>query len=71
MSTRDAVVQCEGKQPFASWSLANEGRRRMAGRFRGRRARRMSVYRCPHCGAFHVGHDLKRRRLLPHRGRAA
>lgn len=23
---------------------------------------RMSVYRCPHCGAWHVGHRKRRRR---------
>lgn len=52
--------ECIGKQRHETkteaanhlWSLVRAGTRRSA----------MSVYRCPHCGSWHVGHTKRRRR---------
>ena len=43
-------AQCEGKQPFESWSLANEAAVRRPGRM---------AYRCRYCKAWHVGHRTR------------
>ena len=42
--------QCEGKEPYDTFTRAN----RVAGRLTGARA-----YRCPHCLKWHVGHALR------------
>lgn len=56
---------CIGKEPFASPHAANKVLRRW------RKAKRSSVgtaqvYRCPACGAFHIGNAVKSR----HNGKA-
>jgi len=52
--------RCIGKEPFATPQAANKVLRRW------RKARRpgldtLKVYRCPACGAFHIGNLLKSR----------
>ncbi|HEV7345494.1 MAG TPA: hypothetical protein VGN60_07660 [Devosia sp.] len=40
--------QCQDKKPFATWAIA-----------RGANPRHLDIYRCPHCGQFHIGHKPK------------
>lgn len=55
-----APAQCEGKVAFDTWSLAHA----VAGR-RGKKGRKSTAYKCPHCRKFHLGTpkrlNLKRR----------
>lgn len=53
------VVQCGGKRTFNTWAQAEHAMKRLR---RDGRARDgvPHVYRCPHCGQYHVG-SLARR----------
>jgi hypothetical protein len=46
-------TQCEGKRPFSHKRYA-KAHARVAEQGIGR----MQVYRCPHCGRWHVGHKV-------------
>lgn len=50
-------AQCTGKQAFTSHALATQVARK------GSRAKDtpISAYRCPHCGAYHVGSSAIKR----------
>lgn len=45
------AAQCDGKQPFASHSIAIKVASRLGN---------ANAYRCPHCHQFHVGHKAPR-----------
>ena len=54
-------VQCHGKQSYPSKKEARRGLRRMRSLPAERRRFdegdvKLTVYRCPHCGRWHVGH---------------
>ena len=44
-------ADCRGKQAFEDPTVARE----VAARMRRRRRRAASVYRCAHCGRWHIG----------------
>lgn len=44
-------AQCTGKVPFDSGALAYRTAKRMASKKKGG----LAVYRCPHCGKYHIG----------------
>lgn len=44
-------VQCGGKEAFANGALAHRAAVRVLSKKRGG----LAVYRCPHCGKFHIG----------------
>lgn len=48
---QDPVVNCVGKDKHANKAAAAEVAKRMSRRDRGR----VSEYKCPHCGFYHVG----------------
>lgn len=43
-------TQCAGKQSYSSYADARASRRFMA---------HLDIYRCPHCGQFHLGNKPK------------
>lgn len=45
------AAQCDGKQPFSTYSLAANVAKRLSG---------ANIYRCPHCHQYHVGHKAPR-----------
>lgn len=49
--------QCTGKEPFPNGAIAHRTAERMASK-RKRRGE-VQVYRCPHCGKFHIGGSYK------------
>jgi len=51
----EASAQCEGKWRFDSRSLANQVAQRSARKHEDSR----NVYRCPHCGSWHIGTRTK------------
>ena len=44
------VTQCAGKKPYATWANAQASRGH---------AKPLDIYRCPHCGQFHLGRKPK------------
>lgn len=50
--------QCTGKEPFANGALAHRAAVRMLAKYKNK-AGAVSVYRCPHCGKFHIGGSHK------------
>lgn len=55
----DAASGCWGKLAFASASAAAK-QRDLVRRKRGERSgARLIIYRCPHCHAWHFGHQIK------------
>lgn len=44
--------QCEGKRPF----ISKRDAKRVARHAESHGLGRAQVYRCPHCGDFHIGH---------------
>ena len=49
-----AEAQCQGKEPFANGALAHRTAVRMLSKFKNRKGG-VDVYRCPHCGKYHIG----------------
>lgn len=53
------VSACYGKRPFATAAGAYDAMRRMVRRYsfdkREGKARRLTIYRCPHCHHHHIG----------------
>lgn len=50
-------AQCLGKHPFPTHNLAQGSiKKHSAGAF--------EVFRCPHCGFYHVGHAIPKRQNL-------
>ncbi|QDZ10543.1 hypothetical protein [Devosia ginsengisoli] len=49
-ANRNPLTQCEGKVAYGSWREARSGRLRM---------HNLEIYRCPHCGQFHLGNKPK------------
>lgn len=47
------VRQCHGKVPLPSMERALSEAKRLHKKLKAR----FNAYVCPHCGAFHVGHD--------------
>ena len=47
--------QCTGKTPFANGAIAH----RMAVKLTRKKLGGVDVYRCPHCGKFHIGGSFK------------
>lgn len=47
---RPRITQCVGKLSYATWSEARASRVRMHA---------LDIYRCPHCGQFHLGNKPK------------
>lgn len=43
-------TQCAGKRAYSSYADARASRRPMA---------QLGIYRCPHCGQFHLGNKPK------------
>lgn len=56
------AAACLGKHPYVSASLAHEVAQRSG---RGRNRTKAKVYRCKHCGAFHLGTLAKMPRDRP------
>ena len=54
------VADCVGKIRFDSWSLATQVRQER-GKRSDQRSRRQ-VYRCAHCGGFHLGYSSRKPR---------
>lgn len=48
--TEPKAAQCEGKKPYSSWREA---------RLQQSHSERLQIYRCPHCGQFHLGNKPK------------
>lgn len=44
------ISQCAGKQSYETWANAQEVRRAY---------KSLDIYRCPHCGQFHLGRKPK------------
>lgn len=44
------AAQCQGKKPYASWQMAHRQQSH---------SHRLDIYRCPHCGQFHLGNKPK------------
>lgn len=64
------VGRCIGKEPFTSPQAAQKVVRRMR-KARKPGAEGVSVYRCPACGAFHIGNSVKSRHYGQASGRRA
>lgn len=45
------ATTCDGKQAFTTRSMANK----VASLSSGRSSMPMTAYKCPHCGAYHIG----------------
>jgi len=43
-------AQCEGKKPYPTWRAARDQQRH---------SHKCRIYRCPHCGNFHLGTRMK------------
>ena len=54
------IASCEGKERFAKPTTAHKTMRRMKAK---KRRCRLNVYRCSHCGGWHIG-NLDRDRDL-------
>jgi uncharacterized C2H2 Zn-finger protein len=50
--------QCEGKR---AWGTKARAKKVLARLQRVRHRDNLCVYRCPHCGGFHIGNDVPRR----------
>lgn len=52
-------AQCQGKRPFVTaakaWGILNAMRRKHRIRLNGGGVYRLMVYRCTHCGHYHLG----------------
>lgn len=62
---RAEAAQCLGKEKYDSPALANRVANRRNRRTRRGRGIPVGIYKCPHCGAFHMGVRDQRR---PKRG---
>jgi hypothetical protein len=51
-------TQCDGKRPYRFKSDAKHARKVMKAVGTGA----LAIYRCPHCGLWHLGHHVSRRR---------
>jgi len=54
-----SIVGCDGKVPFSSYRRATEVNKR-----HGRTKKGRQVYRCVHCGEWHLGNDPAKARRL-------
>ncbi len=52
---RDPAYQCWRKRPYSTKKDAKGAARSIE-----QRAGRLHVYRCPHCGSWHIGHRPRR-----------
>ena len=59
MKHTDETAQCRGKFAYANPQLAHRAASRERPGWRGskRKKRHSNVYRCPHCGLWHIGQD--------------
>lgn len=48
VTTFGRASQCDGKQGYPNWAKA-----------RGANSHHLDIYRCPHCGQFHLGNKPK------------
>lgn len=53
------MTQCEGKRPFGRSKDAKQHIKFIEAKV----GARYVAYRCPHCAAWHVGHDARKRRM--------
>lgn len=60
-ATLPAAVGCDGKVRFASFQRADEVSRE---RKRRRTRKNRQVYRCAHCGMWHLGSDPAKSRVM-------
>jgi hypothetical protein len=59
MQTDEPDVSCKGKVRYQTPQQIHRIRRKAAGRKR-RVKSRTDIYRCRHCGGYHVGHNATR-----------
>jgi len=53
----DKVIQCDGKHPFPTFTAAEAS-------ISKKRDNGLQIYKCPHCGFFHIGHSTTKTRNL-------
>ena len=51
------IVQCHGKTPY---NTRNEAKEMLESARRRIKDTTMAIYKCPHCGFYHLGRDGKR-----------
>lgn len=59
---RTLLLECVGKQPYRRWLDASRADQAMRCRRGGARRKRINIYRCQYCRAWHMGSEFIGRR---------